>query len=488
MIKPETGIINCVRKTAAETRMSAETLFGGEGEIKKPLSLAATAFLTGKESGEGNTLLKVKVVFSFVYLAEDGYKKTEATAETSGAVSLSDPAVVLSTEDVRIVNSPDGYIGRCRVVARCFHSEAEEKEVLVGGEDIYIKEKTIVLDAGTGISADTLHLEDEFEVGYPVSEVLLHRESVTVGEVVSGISSVALSGDINLTLNMLPLAENGEILKEKRTIPFRHEVENVGALPNMRAYGYAEIKKVSVKVVADEAKGKSVVTAEITLALSGEAVDQAAMTVAEDVYSKNSYIEAETEEIYIDKFVGQYLYEEKCVAPAGEAPEGGRLIAATGENISVLKAETENGKLALSGILKADAIFKNADNGTTALVVEAPFAVETEVAGEALFAGVTVEDFSIRLRGGAIETEFTLKAAYKLYEKEKIKYVARIAEQGAKEANESAISVYIPKAGDDLWEVAKTLGESKEEVMRYNPELEFPLTGDERIIIYRQKT
>jgi LysM repeat protein len=46
--------------------------------------------------------------------------------------------------------------------------------------------------------------------------------------------------------------------------------------------------------------------------------------------------------------------------------------------------------------------------------------------------------------------------------------------------------VYIPKNQDTLWELSKSLGVSEEDIMALNPDLSFPLSGDERIIIYRE--
>ena len=58
---------------------------------------------------------------------------------------------------------------------------------------------------------------------------------------------------------------------------------------------------------------------------------------------------------------------------------------------------------------------------------------------------------------------------------------------GIRKADECAISVFVPKKGDELWDISKQLRVSEEEIMKCNENLEFPLRGDERIIIYRQK-
>ena len=65
--------------------------------------------------------------------------------------------------------------------------------------------------------------------------------------------------------------------------------------------------------------------------------------------------------------------------------------------------------------------------------------------------------------------------------------VLEIEEKGERNRLGSAISVFVATRGDDLWDVAKRLGSDEEEILKYNSDLTFPLDGDERVILYRQK-
>ena len=58
---------------------------------------------------------------------------------------------------------------------------------------------------------------------------------------------------------------------------------------------------------------------------------------------------------------------------------------------------------------------------------------------------------------------------------------------GSVKEYDSALSVYLPARGDGLWETAKKLLQSPEQIQATNPELSFPLTGNERILVYRPK-
>ena len=58
---------------------------------------------------------------------------------------------------------------------------------------------------------------------------------------------------------------------------------------------------------------------------------------------------------------------------------------------------------------------------------------------------------------------------------------------GLKKVNDSAVSVYIPLDGEGLFALAKRLNVCPETLVATNPDLQFPLTGKERIVIFRQK-
>ena len=101
---------------------------------------------------------------------------------------------------------------------------------------------------------------------------------------------------------------------------------------------------------------------------------------------------------------------------------------------------------------------------------------------------VVVTGMSLRQRAeGECEGEASLKIIVVDGETKTVCYLTEATEGEQKEVCASAISVYIPSAGDGLWETAKKLSESPENIRVANPELTFPLSGKERILIFRAK-
>ena len=488
MLQPEFNAVTGVKKVSAEVKKSVEVSSLLTEEIKKPVSVSAEAYIISREKGENETAATAKAVFHFVYLAEEGYKKAEMSAEVNAKIPLGNAYVTAHIEDPRIISVSEGYVAKANVIFKGEAEKAESKNALVGGDGVFIKEFTEEYDAYTGVSEGTTNLEDEFEVDYAVSEVLTHVESVNLNEVKSGISSVIFDGEATIELCLLPLTENGDIMRERRKIPFRYEMENVGALPDMRAYGNAEIKRVAVKVTADEAKGKSNIITEMVLGFSGEAVESVAVTLAEDAYSKTNTVNIRKEKTERVKYIGQFVFSEKIVTLAeGEIPDGGRYITVLGENLTVISTETHGGKIKATGSVGADVVFKNSDNGVTVVSAEAPFDVETDVVGDAETVRVSLSDFSAKVKNGSVEFEFTVRVIYRLYDKKEFDVISEIVEGEERPISKSTITIYIPSEGDGIWEIAKQLGESEEDVRKYNPDLVFPLSEKDRIVIYRQK-
>ena len=91
-----------------------------------------------------------------------------------------------------------------------------------------------------------------------------------------------------------------------------------------------------------------------------------------------------------------------------------------------------------------------------------------------------------RKKNGETEAEATLKLCVRSYEERNWEYISQLTEGEAEIKNDSAFSVFMPREGEDLWQVAKRLRCAPEDLQKNNPELDFPVKEGERIFIYRQ--
>ncbi|HBF86119.1 MAG TPA: hypothetical protein DDW54_00410 [Clostridiales bacterium] len=487
MIKPEYGALKCVAKKHSEVKVNAESVLPVGAEVKKPISVSAQVFPLGQENKEASTTVKGKVVFCFVYLAEEGYKKVESATDIMADLALVSAEARFTVEDVRAVAGGDGYTARCAVRISGDSLITEDKNALAGGENVLVKEITETFDVHTGITRDTFTVTDEFELDRAALDVLSYGAASSVTKTEAGVGKITAEGEVVIRLKTIGGDTRSEITSERRTVPFRLDLENSGTLPDMRASAKIDVTKVNLKVFTDEDKNKSTVNVEISLDFSGEGVAEEKIAIAEDAYSGTDETTVKKSELKTEIFVGQYEKEERISGDTGaEIESGSKIVGFFGEKATVYSCKQSDGEAVLSGAVSADVVIRNSDNGLSVTTAELPFSFG--IAGDGInISYIIVSDLNVNVKDGKIRLDATLKTGYKSFIDKKISYIEDVVSSGDRITSDSAISVFIPKCGDGLWEISKELGVSGEEITKNNPELVFPLTGTERVLIYRMK-
>ena len=67
-----------------------------------------------------------------------------------------------------------------------------------------------------------------------------------------------------------------------------------------------------------------------------------------------------------------------------------------------------------------------------------------------------------------------------------VKGISEVVEGEARGVDRVAISIYTPKQGESLWDVAKQLAVSDKEIIAQNPGVGDVMTGAERLVVYRE--
>ena len=486
MIQSEYGLAQSVRLNKTEVKVRVETAFADLEEVKKPISVFASAHLISVTPNGESVNAKAKVTFTFVYLSEDGYKKAVLDADASADILSKDCTVSVRASDVKLVMQ-NGYNAVCNLIFVGESRAISQKNVLIGGENLFVKKVEEKCDVYYGNKFGQQTVSEEFEVDFTIGEVLYYGATPYLTSVTSGLGRIILEGEILLTVKALPFSENNDIVKESKVIPFRYELECDDCLSDMRSFARVEVLSTNVKIYADEGRQKSSINADITLSFSGCSVGEENVGVVLDAYSKLYDCEVVTEKIAFRTFKEQKRFKEKVVGSGCVAPLGGRILSTLGESVTVLSVKKVEERYTVEGFIKTDVIFKNADNGITSMPCETPFAFEFVEDGDVDLVNVKLTELVARIKNGEVEIEGYLRVCYNAYNIAERSCAVEVNEIGERKNRGGAISVCIAKKNDDLWEVAKTLGATEEEIERFNPDLEFPLQKEERIILYKQK-
>ena len=330
----------------------------------------------------------------------------------------------------------------------------------------------------------TFNLEDEFDLDFSVQEVLWHDEKIKVKTVKSEISTVSIEGEVELSALLLGVDDKKPTF-EKRTIPFSLEQEVSKAMPDLIATTSPLIKSANLKVVVDKVKEKSVVSVQVEICFFTEIYENESVTYLCDAYSSKNYLEfekCEKKTVFIDE---QNLFEENvafksCV----KKQKNSRLICPLFAKIE--QSQFEMQIQTVNGMLEITALF----SGESGYFVDStllPFTVKVDnVSNDIKLNGVNAINLSATETDEEISYSATICGIMIKRTANSVLFVEKVEEGKEIVCNDNAISVYVPNKNDTLWDLSKALGVSEEDILKINPELNFPLSGEERVVVYRE--
>lgn len=468
--------------------------------VNKIINISAFPQIIRSETVAGQVKYGGKIAFFICYENVEGeIKKCECGAEFTGAVS--NDAV---TENTRALTSAEAqkpeaslsgvklsvsaYVDVCAVLYECVKYNA-----LSGGENIISKNTDVTYVRSFGIKESAYSVEDEFEVGYKVGEVISHRAQAVITSVQCGVGVIIVDGEVYLSAIFLQSGDKKDIIRENRTIPYRMEIECEDAMPAFGATARVSTKSFKTDINVDEEKGVSVINAEAMLVFSGEAFSEETASVAEDAFSLSEELKLQKQRVesYKDCDVRSCSARVNGRAATDELPVGANLFAACGEKAEIAECVKNDDSIKITGTLYLTALFCDGEGKIFSRSAETPFETTVEcVLPQSAEIEVTIvsEHAQCRIISlSEIETEAELFFTVYPCEKNHITCISGIEASGEKVENDCAISVYIPVKGEELWTLSKRLNISPDNLVATNKELQFPLSGEERIVVYRGK-
>jgi len=466
------------------------------GDIVTVLAVSALPSPTFCRVDSGTVEYRGKVLLTLVY--EDGDKnvcRTERGMEFSHRADDENctPAsrAFLSLSAIKISTRREGsgvYV--TALIGADITVVADRSIDYVSGGDGFISRTEEASFIRPIFCEGTIEADDEFETEY-VGDVLLHSEKINVTSTEAEEGAIMVAGEISFSVCVLKT--DGALASYERLIPFRGEIECEGASPSLKADVSCFVESASVSAEADEEKGTCRIRADVNIKSRGVIFSEGKTSLVSDAFSCENNLELAAREE-----TGEYLFSsarfvERASSSAFIGADGGRGITFADSLQAVVLSEasasvnTSDGKDLVEGAVTAKVIVADSDSSHRSVDITLPFSIPVNVEkgrreAEVVPCGVAVR----QKKEGEIEAEATLKICVKTYRETTMTYVENISEGDKLPVKTNAFSVYMASAGENLWQTAKRLNKSPEEILRCNPDLSFPLSGNERIIVYRK--
>ena len=361
----------------------------------------------------------------------------------------------------------------------------KQVEYLTDGEGLVCQKEGMSICKTVCVSGE-IEGEDAFDCDY-VGDVLLHSATPIVNHVAASNGQVEIEGEMALGICVLRADES--VCTYERLVPFRMQVPADEAFGSITADAKICVKDAHLTANADEENGKSKMLFTYTLAADCFLYIKEELPCVLDAFSTPAEITLKRA-----NDGGMYLTKRnRCtervggIASLSPVVDGEFLLqAAVLPKAELICRKTDKGVDA-EGVLTAKVLLKATDGSYRSAELSLPILFPLETDGEYVEAECLVCGLNLRRKkNGETEAEATLKLSVSVYEKMEWQYVCGV-EEGEKYGEcDCAFSVFLPKEGEGLWEVAKRLRCEPASLQKSNPDLQFPVKTGQRIYVYRQ--
>ncbi len=496
-----TSAVNfCVDGGTEKDRIAVECKTDIPSEkVAKILTVSAFACIKERAVVEKKINYTGRATFYIAFEDQEGeLRKTECNTDFSGAINVDRDVekskIILTVKNEKTEAELTGlYLaGRAYICVGAEISDSKSENALIGGDGLIVNTCQVSTQKSLGYKSTVYPLEEEFEVNYAVEQVVFQRAQATVTACQCGVGAIIVDGQVEMQAIFLQKGDKKDIIKEARLIPFRVEIECEDAMPANLATARVFEKSLKTNIAVDEDKGGSLVTVGIILEFVGEAYAQNSIDIAVDAFCKTHELDVQVGAIECVEALDVQSCQKELYTPINieELAEGSEFKCVFGESVEIISQECAESGINVSGVFYGNALYKNAQGKCFTKKIESPFEATlscTTCAGASynVIANATCAKAKSSFNG--LEVEWSLCVTVYAKKKCGFKFIKGYSLAKEKRANDCAISVYIAVEGEELWSLAKRLNETPEELASANPDLQFPLCGSERIIVYRQK-
>ena len=461
-------------------------------DISSILRVGAVPVIEEEKGADDRAGFKGKVNVNVIYLAKKSDRHIHSMTDElmfenfiniDGTTRLSDIEVVaeLSHLEYRLINDRKvGIKAIVTVTASAFGKVEDEYLQGVEGNELQIKESTVVVGRKTENKKDRFVIKEELELNSSnaeIADILECQVDLCKKEVKAVKDGVNIKGEALISLLYTSNSDDGIIEMAEFAVAFNGIVEISGITENMQPYARLNVGKVEAFVVSNDNGEDKVLDIEITANVLAGANVQEEVQFIEDAYSTEKEIEIEKRTLEYPVMTGKtearVLIKENVTLEA-EHPSIMQVVRAWGTCYTDNVMAEENGAV-VEGATSVQIMYIANDDSTPVQVVDfmLPFEQRVEIKGtnanSILETACSVERAGISmLSDREIEITVTLLIDAKAYENVETQVISDIVEGSIPRPLPASIVIYIVQEGDTLWEIAKKYNTTVDAILAVN--------------------
>ena len=172
-------------------------------------------------------------------------------------------------------------------------------------------------------------------------------------------------------------------------------------------------------------------------------------------------------------------------------PASSTVLATPVLRVNVANAISGENEVTVEGLAVATILYST-DDRVESVQVELPFSVTEKADGitpsDNLVADALITDFQANFAMGIVNLRAMLKARICVYKTYRLKWISSIKVGDEKPLNKNGISIYYVNQTDSVWDIAKAVNMSPDEILSMNPDLENESEERRRVVVFRKRT
>ncbi|MFA6867297.1 MAG: LysM domain-containing protein [Clostridia bacterium] len=461
------------------------------GQAQKVLSVSARAVLMSVETMQNEFRANICTTFKVIYLSEDGICSMEDKVESNRSIINDnindDTAAILNVKVVDCEQTGTNVLNlRATVAVNGWYENKKCLELLTKDQDeVYVRTQKFDVESVEILPATTSIFTFNNEARVPIDKIIDTCVKVCVNNTFSSERSCRIEGEVSLDLAFV--SDNGLLMCQTFSNMFSTEImsDSIDNNTNLAIEAYIESNKINLSDGDNRA-----ICSETIVRFCPSYMENRDIEGVVDAYSTEKDVKLLYQEIVLDK--------EFCLNSSRDKISSNVKIVSGLSNVEcIINAHLEgssiihnNDGLYAEGLLIGDVIYCDEDGDYMSLKAEIPYsslvAKSFECDDDIKLKDLLLSTFARVRTANEIEISAEMKFEITGKQTKTLKLVGNIEIGECKEVDNIAISLYIVKPGQSLWEVAKDLNTTSEVLIDQNPEMVMPLKAGSKILLYKK--
>lgn len=479
--------LHSVHKQHIGTIQTAQTVrISTRNDISEVLSVGVESFVNSYEATSGEVSFYGKTALRLVYT--DGVGTIGSTYNADFTANMASDCIETSTKmifEVSVLDKNvevDGNTANINLLLEisAWGYVCMDAPVLQVADDMFVlsSERQICT------KADVFMLPTVIDQQLTASQSI---QTVLLAQSVLCPTSYSLDGNVltvggNAVVRLTYLSQN-ELVTDNLSFPFSTELEGEFDTDSTLCVS-AIVRNTKVRLDISEEQQNTTFTAEISCLVRVEACQTQQVRIVEDAYLSNMDFDFSKKSLSTTLPVCSMVTSHK-VEQSVTLPPQAKLLTVINSNATVTQTTFNDGSCTVKGLVGATLLVMT-DAGIKGHGVELPFVCTLQ--DDSFASGCTggckadVTDFTLDGNVASV----TLGICLYCHNTTSNTVIVSAEEIPFDKENLPAIEVFIANKGETLWNLAKSLHISTDDLMETNPQITSPLEEDTRIVIYNK--